>query len=285
MALALASPAEARKQSSGRLAVSSLKAPAVISPGTPAMFSFRLRGHARRARVTLRITAPNAKKPAAKLLLGLRRVGTTQRVRWTAPPGRIADGSYAVSVHATDGRGRGIARSARAPGWRTVEIRQAPPATPRAAPAGALFPVQGPFTFGGSGARFGAGRAGHIHQGQDVLCALGTPVVSPIAGEVVKRAYQASGAGHYLVIRGDDGADYALMHFHAAPAVAPGTRVSAGSPLGQAGQSGSATAPHLHLEMWPNGWQRAGSKPVDPLPLLQRWALTAPGAARQVPAV
>ena len=41
------------------------------------------------------------------------------------------------------------------------------------------------------GARFGAGRTGHVHQGQDIVAAEGTPVVTPVAGIVHWRAYQA----------------------------------------------------------------------------------------------
>ena len=33
--------------------------------------------------------------------------------------------------------------------------------------------MQGAYSFGGAGARFGAGRNGHIHQGQDIIAAEG----------------------------------------------------------------------------------------------------------------
>ena len=42
-----------------------------------------------------------------------------------------------------------------------------------------VFPVRGAYDFGGSEARFGAGRSGHSHQGQDVFAACGTPLVFP----------------------------------------------------------------------------------------------------------
>ncbi len=37
------------------------------------------------------------------------------------------------------------------------------------------------------------------------------------------------------------------------------------------GQTGDATAPHLHFEMWVGGWQAAGGHPIDPLPYLEAW--------------
>src|SRR5680860_121727 len=63
--------------------------------------------------------------------------------------------------------------------------------------SGHRFPVVGPFSWGSSGSRFGAGREGHRHQGQDLSAAEGTPVVAPWHGSVEGVRYQASGAGHY----------------------------------------------------------------------------------------
>ena len=148
---------------------------------------------------------------------------------------------------------------------------RSPPA-PTATGTG-LFPVQGPYTFGGPDARFGAGRSGHTHQGQDILAAEGTPVVSPRAGFVHWRAYQDGGAGHYVVVRGDDGRDYAFMHLQAPALVAQGLRVAAGQRIGSVGSTGDASGPHLHFEIWPDGWYASdASQPIDPLPDLRAWA-------------
>jgi murein DD-endopeptidase MepM/ murein hydrolase activator NlpD len=95
-----------------------------------------------------------------------------------------------------------------------VTSRPLPP-TPPAPTVSGTFPVQGPFSFGGDDARFGAGRPGHIHQGQDVVAASGTPLVAPLAGTVWWKAYQPGGAGIYVVVRGAGSGevrDYVFMH-------------------------------------------------------------------------
>jgi murein DD-endopeptidase MepM/ murein hydrolase activator NlpD len=146
-----------------------------------------------------------------------------------------------------------------------------PPPPPVGDPSGThVFPVVGSFGFGGDGARFGAPRGDHIHQGQDVTAAEGTPLVSVSAGTVYWRAYQAGGAGNYVVIRGSDGYDYAYMHLREGSLVKPGDAVSAGQAIGHVGSTGDASGPHLHFEVWDGPWQ-SGGHPIDPLPLLKSW--------------
>jgi murein DD-endopeptidase MepM/ murein hydrolase activator NlpD len=47
-----------------------------------------------------------------------------------------------------------------------------------ALPPESVFPVRGHTDWGEAGARFGAGRGGHVHEGQDVFAPAGTPLVS-----------------------------------------------------------------------------------------------------------
>lgn len=145
---------------------------------------------------------------------------------------------------------------------------------PTVATVDGLFPVQGTYTFGGDGSRFGSGRPGHIHQGQDVSAASGTPLVAPVAGTVTWKANQPGGAGIYVVVRGSaDGRDYVFMHLkRGSVLVSAGSAVTAGQQLAQVGATGIASGPHLHFEIWVGGWQVRGGAPIDPLPQLQRWA-------------
>jgi murein DD-endopeptidase MepM/ murein hydrolase activator NlpD len=157
-----------------------------------------------------------------------------------------------------------------------VVLPRAPsvPATPTVGTVSGVFPVQGPFSFGGDDARFGAGRTGHIHQGQDVVAASGTPIVAPVTGTVLWKSNQPGGAGIYLVVHGaSDQRDYVFMHLlRGSVLVAPGDAVRAGQQLAQVGATGDASGPHLHFEIWIGGWYARGGAPVDPLPQLRRWA-------------
>jgi murein DD-endopeptidase MepM/ murein hydrolase activator NlpD len=134
-----------------------------------------------------------------------------------------------------------------------------------------IFPIRGPHDFGGAGARFGAGRAGHIHQGQDTFAKCGTRMVAARGGRVQFKQYHAA-AGHYLVIDGDGtDVDYVYMHLDQPSPFSPGDRVFTGQTIGAVGDSGNAQGCHLHFELWSApGWYDGG-KPFDPLPSLQAW--------------
>jgi murein DD-endopeptidase MepM/ murein hydrolase activator NlpD len=136
---------------------------------------------------------------------------------------------------------------------------------------GYAFPILGPHDYGQSGARFGAGRSGHTHQGQDVMAKCGTPLVAARGGRVRYSGYQ-SAAGNYVVIDGKGTTyDTAYMHLLEPSPLQEGELVRTGEPIGVVGSTGSSTACHLHFEIWTApGWYEGGS-PVDPLPYLQRW--------------
>jgi len=135
----------------------------------------------------------------------------------------------------------------------------------------AVFPVKGRHNYGGSGARFGAARSGHTHQGQDVMSSCGTRLVAARGGVIKAKAYQ-SNAGYYLVINGQGtGVDYAYMHMARPSAYDEGDRVRTGDQIGVVGDTGDATACHLHFEEWnAPGWY-SGGRPFDPLADLRAW--------------
>jgi murein DD-endopeptidase MepM/ murein hydrolase activator NlpD len=134
-----------------------------------------------------------------------------------------------------------------------------------------IFPIRGRHNYGGPGSEFGAGRAGHIHQGQDVFAKCGTRMVAARGGRVKFKQYHAA-AGHYLVIDGDGTeVDYVYMHLDQPSPFSEGDRVYTGQTIGAVGDSGNADGCHLHFELWSGpGWYDGG-KPFDPLPSLQAW--------------
>ena len=134
-----------------------------------------------------------------------------------------------------------------------------------------VFPVRGRHDYGGAGADFGSGRAGHSHQGQDVMSKCGTRMVAARGGRIKFKQYHAA-AGHYIVIDGDGtDVDYVYMHLDQPSPFSEGDRVYTGQTIGAVGDSGNAQGCHLHFELWSApGWYDGG-KPFDPLPSLQAW--------------
>lgn len=178
-------------------------------------------------------------------------------VRAIVPPGAVTSRPFVV-----DDSG---ARSNRSP--RKLTIRPAPVV----APGAGVFPVQGLHTYGDG---FGAPRSGHTHQGQDLLAACGTPVVSVMTGTVQYAGYQ-SAAGNYIVIDNDGTADdFVYMHLATPAYVKTDGVVAAGQQIGVVGETGDATGCHLHFEYWQGDWF-GGGQPIDPLPYLKVWDTTA----------
>ena len=173
----------------------------------------------------------------------------------TTPAGPVPDGTYQLKL--------GKSNTARAS------------ATGQAQPFGMhlhAFPVPGPHTFGGADAGFGAPRSGHIHQGQDLPASCGQKLMVAETGQVTVNAYQASGAGYYVVLHGTlTGTGFVYMHLQR-PSWAPvGTTIYAGQQIGRVGATGSAIGCHLHFERWSApGWYLGGAA-YDPLPELLYW--------------
>jgi murein DD-endopeptidase MepM/ murein hydrolase activator NlpD len=136
---------------------------------------------------------------------------------------------------------------------------------------GYAFPILGSHEYGMSAGRFGAGRSGHTHQGQDVMAACGTPLVAARGGQVQYSGYQGA-AGNYIVIDGrGTGNDFMYAHLAEPSPLHTGETVRTGQPIGVVGETGDAQGCHLHFEMWgAPGWYEGGS-PFDPLGYLQKW--------------
>ena len=107
------------------------------------------------------------------------------------------------------------------------------------------------------------------------MAACGTPLVAARGGRVQYSGYQAA-AGNYIVIDGKGtGFDFAYMHLLEPSPLQEGMTVRTGQPIGIVGETGDATACHLHFEIWTApGWYEGGS-PIDPLPYLEGGTPTA----------
>jgi murein DD-endopeptidase MepM/ murein hydrolase activator NlpD len=223
--------------------------------GRPARIRFTLEGR-RRVGVRLHVESAADGSRVATIDLGQLAAGEHAASFAGLEAGVLPAGRYVLHL-----AGRGLRRGPTASSTAEIEFSHH------------AFPVAGTFDWGGEGSRFGAKRDGHRHQGQDLAAAEGTPVVAPRGGLIEAVQYQAGGAGHYVVLDGDDeDHDYVFMHLKTGSIpVEEGDRVRTGQRIGEVGNTGRSSGPHLHFEIWVGGWY-AGGEPIDPLPLLQSWA-------------
>jgi murein DD-endopeptidase MepM/ murein hydrolase activator NlpD len=102
-----------------------------------------------------------------------------------------------------------------------------------------------------------------FHGGVDLAAPEGSPIYAARSGTVVG-AGERGGYGQAVEIAHDDGTR--ALYAHASTLeVKAGQRVEAGARLGEVGQTGRATGPHLHFEV------RAGGRPIDPLRALKSY--------------
>jgi murein DD-endopeptidase MepM/ murein hydrolase activator NlpD len=105
----------------------------------------------------------------------------------------------------------------------------------------------------------------HLHQGNDIIAASGTPVRAPFDGAVSFSSDPAGGNDVY--VRTGDGTYYFGAHLASyAKNVSSGQAVKQGQIVGYVGSTGDASGPHLHFEIHPKG---GGA--VNPKPILDRW--------------
>ncbi len=161
---------------------------------------------------------------------------------------------------------RGLSRPTLAESGRST-ITEPPRA--RAAPAGRwTAPVAAPEALGPGGLRwplaaprltsaFGQ-RQGRPHEGIDLGAATGTPIFAAREGTVLYAGDAIRGYGNMVVL--GHHADLLTVYAHSSVLlVRTGDRVATGQTIARVGQSGHATAPHLHFEV------RRGQVPQDPL--------------------
>jgi peptidoglycan LD-endopeptidase LytH len=107
-----------------------------------------------------------------------------------------------------------------------------------------VCPVQGPHSFSDD---FGAPRSGgRTHQGNDIFAPRGTPVVTPVTGDVVDRGNSLGGLAVHIT--GADGTLYYGAHLSGYAATG---HLAAGTVIGYVGNTGDAAGgpTHLHYEI------------------------------------
>lgn len=138
-----------------------------------------------------------------------------------------------------------------------------PPPTPTVDPAKVwVVPVTGTTLSSPYGPRWGT-----IHHGIDLAGPVGLPLKA-MSGGVVTFAGQQSGYGNIVQIKYWDGTVSYYGHMNAV-SVKVGDAVNPGQVVGQLGNSGQSTGPHLHLEIHPGG-----GADVDPQPWIKAHGLT-----------
>jgi murein DD-endopeptidase MepM/ murein hydrolase activator NlpD len=100
-------------------------------------------------------------------------------------------------------------------------------------------------------------RWGRLHAGLDFAAPIGTPIYATADG-VVTEAGWSSGYGRMIKIQHEFGIETRYAHLNAIR-VDVGQRVSRGERIGDMGNSGRSTGPHLHYEI------RVGGQAVNPM--------------------
>lgn len=90
-----------------------------------------------------------------------------------------------------------------------------------------------------------------FHKGID-LVGIDDKTVYSICDGTVRTAYQANGAGNYIVVTMTDGRRVFYMHL-ASFLVKNGAKIKIGEPIGIMGNTGNSTGAHTHLELRPKG--------------------------------
>jgi len=105
-------------------------------------------------------------------------------------------------------------------------------------------------------------RDGRLHRGYDVGVAVGTPLYAYFPGVMGMNQYDAGGFGYYIVWKDSVyGKHHLFGHLKGPGFLKEGQKFNKGQLLGQSGNTGSSTGPHLH---WQIGSSNIFSDTIDP---------------------
>lgn len=120
-----------------------------------------------------------------------------------------------------------------------------------------IWPVKGQVA-----SSFGEKRGERVHKGIDISAPVGTSIFAAESGQVIFSG-KISGYGKVIVIEHPSGFVTVYAH-NSKNIVDAGSWVKRGDMIGEVGDTGRASAPHLHFEI------RVNNSPVDPLKYLPK---------------
>ena len=186
---------------------------------------------------------------------------TSDRAHRAARAGACPRAALQLRLSARDTRGR-----------RLRAARGASTSTRRSASTGTASRSPGAFSYSGDGGRFGAGRPGHVHQGQDLTApghagrrtARRRRRHRRLPGGRRRQLHRPAGAG--------ENRSYVFMHLlDGSTRVREGQRVRTGQRLGRRRVDRARRAARTSTSR--SGWApgSTAARPIDPLPDLRRW--------------
>ena len=125
-------------------------------------------------------------------------------------------------------------------------------------------PASGRFssTFGGRNIGSGA----EFHYGSDIANSIGTPIVAAADGIVSYAAPMGTYGNVIMITHSIDGQIFTTVYAHLnGYNVGSGQSVSKGQVIGQMGNTGRSTGPHLHFEVHNGPWNGSRSNAVNPI--------------------
>ena len=97
--------------------------------------------------------------------------------------------------------------------------------------------------------RVQTGRGRRRHKGIDLKADIGAPILSPIDGVVTRINWSTRYNGKCLEVRDRQGNTHRFLHLNRVAKLSTGKKIRVGYHLGEVGNTGRSSGPHLHYEI------------------------------------
>ena len=95
------------------------------------------------------------------------------------------------------------------------------------------------------------------HNGIDIACPIGTPVMTVAVGKIKKTGVEPNGFGIYIVITHLDDSETIYAHLSSVVFHEVGKEFQAGEVIAYSGNTGNSTGPHLHFGYRPKNYNKS----------------------------